>query len=132
MNESTAADALKYAAAILRERVWWTTDAIYGSECNIDHDTELYAISDVCHQISSIAAQFGDPLRYSDGRPVVSRTEIQPGLTVEHVWEPDPAREQPLSWRGSLPSDPDVPSPGVYEVTGDPQTQKIHVQIVRM
>jgi len=128
----TAADALKYAAAILRQRADWTTSAISGSECEIEHEIELDAILGICDEISALAEQFGDPRRYSDGRLVLSRKEIQRGLTTEHVWQPNPTQEESRSWSSSLPSDPDVPSPGIYEVTTDPQTQKIHVQIVRM
>lgn len=128
----TAADALKYAAAILRQRSEWTTDAIDCAECAIDHDTELDAILGICDEISALTEQFGDPRRYSDGRLVISRAEIQRGLTTEHVWQPNSTQEEPRSWNSSLPSDPDVPSPGVYEVTTDPQTQRIHVQIVKI
>lgn len=128
-----ASDALKYAAAILRQRTEWTTSSIAGSECAIEHETELDAICEVSDQITFLAAQFGDPRRYSDGRLVTSRTEIQHGLTTEHVWQPDPTTEDSRSYRGQLPSgDPDIPSPGRFEVTTIPETQEMHVRVVRV
>lgn len=128
----TPLDALKYAAALLQQRMEWTTDAIAGSECTVEHETELDAVYDTSREITGLAAAFGDPRRYSDGRLVKSRAEIQRGLVTEHVWHPDPTLEYRRSWRGALPSDPDVPSPGVYEVTVDPKAQDIHVRVVRL
>ncbi len=126
-----AVDALKYVAAILQQRMEWTTDGIGGSECGGGHDTELDALDDISDEITALAASFGDPLRYSDGRRVKSRAEIARGLVTEHIWQPDPAREESRSWRSHLPSgDPNVASPGVYEVTTDPAAQRIHVQVV--
>jgi hypothetical protein len=128
-----ATDVLKYAAAILRERTDWTTDAIGGSECDEDHETELDAIDAIGKEITSLAAQFGDLHHYSDGRRVKSSKEIQLGLTTSHVWHYDPQQEERRSWRGNLPSgDPDVPSPGIYEVTIDPECQEIHVRVARL
>ena len=127
------ADALKYAAAILRQRIEWTTDAIAGSECDGDHDIELDAIGDVSAEISALAASFGDIDRYSDGRRVKSRAEIALGLITEHVWHPDATQEESRSWRSHLLSgDPDVQSPGIYEVTTIPETQQIDVRVVRI
>jgi hypothetical protein len=67
-----AADALKYAAALLRSRTDWTCDSIGGSMCNGDHETELDAITDVVLEIRALASQFGPLLVYSDGRSVES------------------------------------------------------------
>lgn len=128
-----AADALKYAAALLRSCTDWTSDAIGGSDCGHDagHETELDAIDTAVRQIAALAGQYGDPRRYSDGRRVESWTAIAPGLTAHHVWHPDRAAESPDSWRSALPSDPDEPSPGIYEVNTDPTTQNLHVCVVR-
>lgn len=128
----TALDALKYAAALLRQRMEWTGDAIAGSMCDGDHDIECNAILDTSIEISQLAAAFGDPRVYSDGRAVMSRVEIQRGLVTEHVWHPDPNHEESRSWSDSLPSDPDVPSPGVYAVSTHPATQVIDVRVVRV
>ena len=127
-----ALDALKYAAALLRQRTEWTTDSISGADCTADHEPEVSAIEATAAEITRLAAQFGDPRRYSDGRFVEISTEIQPGLIAHHVWQPYPAAEQPTSWRASLPHDPGAPSPGVYEVSTDPETQCIHVRTVRV
>jgi hypothetical protein len=124
-------DALKYAAAILRQRTDWTLDGIGGSMCDGNHETDLDATREIVDEIADLAAEFGDPRRYSDGRVVKSEKEIQLGLVTSHVWHPDPAVEGSHSWRSNLPSDPGVPSPGIYEVTTYPVTQEIHVRVVR-
>jgi hypothetical protein len=127
----TAADALKYAAALLKSRTDWTTDAIGGSDCSIDHDTELDAIGDVVDEIRGLAGRFGDMTRYSNGRRVESSAEIARGLVTHHVWHPDAAAEPSRSWRSHLPSDPGEPSPGIYEVELHPASQEILVRVVR-
>ncbi|XTP37163.1 hypothetical protein ACORG1_13485 [Mycobacterium sp. TJFP1] len=124
-------DALKYAAALLTQRANWTTDSISGADCTGDHEPELDAIDETAREICALAAQFGDPRRYSDGRMVKSAREIEPGVVTEHVWHPDPAAEKPLSWRGTLRHDPGEPCPGIYEVSLTPATQEIHVCTVR-
>ena len=127
-----ADDALKYAAALLKSRTQWTGDSIAGSdECN-GHELELQVIDDTVTEIRRLAAQFGDPRRYSDGRVVESRAEIVPGFVTHHVWHPDPDVEEPVSHRGLLLSDPGVPSPGIYEVSTDPATQDIHIRVARI
>ncbi|MCH9729156.1 MAG: hypothetical protein K0U84_05660 [Actinomycetia bacterium] len=126
-----AADYLKYAAAILRQRIDWTTDAIGGSDCTIDHVRELDAIDDTLIEITYLAAQFGDPHHYADGRRVKTATEIEHGVVTEHVWHPDITAEEPRSWRGTLRHDPDQPCPGLYEVSTTPATQELHVRVVR-
>lgn len=122
---STAADALKYAAAILKARVEWTTEGIGGSECNADHEIELDAINNIARDVLALAAQFGDPDRYSDSRTVKTIIQIVEGLTTEHIWWPDPTEEKPSSWRGNLSSGhPDIPSPGLYQVSTEPSSQE--------
>lgn len=125
------ADMLKYAATLLADRLEWITDEITGSGCNHGHDTPVNALCDTGITISELASQYGDPLRYSDGRLVKSSREIEQGVITSHVWHPDPTAEPSQSWRGTLRHDPDEPSPGVYEVTLTPATQDIHVEVVR-
>ncbi|OBA60147.1 hypothetical protein A5647_14295 [Mycobacterium sp. 1100029.7] len=129
-----ASDALKYAAARARYTTDWALDSIAGSTCDHDgHEVELDAVSEAIAEIQQLATAFGDPNRYSDGRAVRSSREIQLGLVMSHVWHPDPTQESVHSWRGDLPSgDPDLPSPGVYEITTHPETQEIHVRTVRL
>jgi hypothetical protein len=128
-----ASDALKYAAALLKSRTDWTCDSIGGSMCDGDHELELDALDDTVKEILALAALFGSRRRYSDGRRVESTVEIEQGLVTSHIWQPDPGVEQPQSHRGHLLSgDPDIPSPGIYEVTTNPATQELHVQVVRM
>ncbi|BDX30936.1 hypothetical protein TUM20985_14830 [Mycobacterium antarcticum] len=125
----TAADAMKCAAALLKSRTDWTGDAI--AACDQDHEIELDAINETVTEILALAAEFGDPRRYSDGRRVEQSAEIERGLVTHHVWHPDAAAEQPSSWRSSLPYDPGEPSPGLYEVSLTPVTQEILVRVVR-
>lgn len=132
-SESTAADMLKYAAAMLQTRTDWALDSIAGAICDQGaHEDELDDLHDTVNKICALAAGFGDPGRYSDGRLVQSSKEIVDGLVTGHLWHPDPASETPRSWRANLPSDPGVPSPGIYEVTTDPATQQIHVRVIRV
>lgn len=95
-----ADDALKYAVALLNYRAEWINDSIGGSDCNTDHDVELDALTGIARQISTMAANFGDLQRYSDGRLIKSSREIQRGFITEHLWHPDPEVEAISSWRG--------------------------------
>lgn len=128
-----ADDALKYAAAILESRTDWSLDSIAGSMCEGagGHEDELDALHAVVDDIKKLATQFGDARRYSDGRLVKSCREIEYGLTTAHVWHPEPALEKSESWRGNLLHDPGTPCPGIYEVTTYPETQQIHVRVVK-
>ena len=128
-----AEDALRYAAAILRERIAWTTDEIGGSCCNGDHELQLDAIHQISKDIANLAARFGDPNLYSDGRVVESGRWIdENAIYTSHVWHPNPDEDATHTWRGHLPSDPDEPSAGVYEGECEPATQQIRVRVVRM
>lgn len=129
-----ADDALKYAAAMLQSCTDWALDSIGGSLCeaNDGHDDELDAVHEAVARVAKLADQFGDLNRYSNGRVVKSHKRIADGLVTSHVWHPDSSQEKSESWRGNLLSgDPDVPSPGIYEVTTYPATQEIHVRVVR-
>ncbi len=126
-----ADDYLKYAAAVVRERIEWTTDEIGGSMCGYNHEIPLDAIDDLRGELEALAARFGDINTYSDGRMVRTSTWIDEGLSTGHVWHPDPSQEKPRSWRGNLMHDPGTPCPGIYEVTTYPATQDIHIRVVR-
>jgi hypothetical protein len=69
---------------------------------------------------------------YSNGRRVNSAAVIEDGLVTSHTWHPDATAQESRSWRSSLPSDPGIPSPGIYEVTLEPTAQDIHVRVVRI
>jgi hypothetical protein len=138
-----ADDALKYCAAILKEQTEWIADGISGAPCNgnnveedgirycVDHEPEIAALDSVVAQVLRMAARFGDPNRYSDGRLVKSHGRIGHQMTTVHVWHPVPSEEKPKSWGGPLPHDPDTASPGVYEVSTDPVTQNLHTCVIR-
>jgi hypothetical protein len=85
-----AEDALKYAAAMLKQRTGWATDSVVGAECGEAHEDACDLVDDAVTEVRRLAAAFGDPRRYSDGRVVRSEAEIQRGLSAEHIWHPDP------------------------------------------
>lgn len=130
-------DALKYAYARMRATAEWTLDSIGGSMCDhhSGHEDELNAIGDCVGLVRDLLVPFGNPNLYSDGRRVRSSTVIddESGLFTSHVWYPDASIEEPRSWRGTLSSgDPDIPSPGIFEVSTDPSTQQIHTRVIRI
>lgn len=130
-----ADDALRYAAAKLTSCTDWACDSIAGSLCDHGHEDELGAIHDAAALIQGLAAQFGDLNTYSDGRQVKSHKQVaeDAGLHIEHIWEPNPYAEERSSWRGNLHSGhPDIPSPGVYEVSTSPLTQEIHIRVLTL
>lgn len=126
-----AEDYLKYAAAVVRERIEWTTDEIGGGMCETDHEIPLDALMDLCGDVDKLTIPFGDPNTYSNGRKVRTSQRIEDGVYTVEVWHPDPAEQQSKSWRGNLMHDPGTPCPGLYEVTTYPETQEIHVRVVR-
>lgn len=127
-----ADDVLKYVSAQLTSITQWVGDAIAGSPCGEDHELPLDMLDSTVADIRKLAVHYGRPNRYSDGRAVVTRVEIDKGHYTEHIWHPDVSAEQPSSWTGILYSgDPDLPSPGVFQVSTYPFTQEIHVQVVR-
>lgn len=127
------ADAFKYAAAQLEYTTSWALDSIGGSCCEAGHDDELDALHDAIREVRNLAARLPDPLHYSDGRVVRTHTWIvQDELSTEHIWHPEISEEKATSYRGDLPSgDPDLPSPGLYEVATNPEDQSVHVRVVR-
>ncbi|MET4432078.1 hypothetical protein [Mycolicibacterium sp. 624] len=122
-----ADDALKYALTLFEERTEWAHSTV--AVCDDDGHDIGYLDAALC-EVEELAMQFGDPQRYSDGRRIKSRAEIQPGFITEHIWHPDPDQEKPRSWHGKLPSDPGVPCPGVYAVATGPTTQTISVRVM--
>jgi len=126
-----AEDALKYAAALLSHQTRWTSHVIIGSAGCDGHPAELEAIGSAVDEIQVLAGTFGDTLQYSDGRAVMTDTEIRRGLFYRHVWHPDPSREAPRSWWGRLRPKPGISCPGTFEVATDPATQTLHVSVVR-
>jgi hypothetical protein len=88
-----ADDALKYAAALLKDRTDWTLEQISYCDCGDDHETTIEAIVAVVDEVRALAARFGDPCRYSDGRPIeTSSAEIIPtyGAPQSHIWHRGP------------------------------------------
>jgi hypothetical protein len=91
--------------------------------------------ADIRTELNAHASDATMPSRlqhYSNGRRVRSDAEIQDGLVTSNTWHPDASAQESRSWRASLPSDPGIPSPGIYEVTLDPVAQDIHVRLVRL
>lgn len=131
---TTAEDALKFLAAHGRQNLDYAIDAL----CDLaENDEELVGhIQDLLMEVQSeldaaVEAHTDRRWRYSNGRVVRTAKEIQYGLVTSHVWHPEPGYEQPRSWHGPLPSDPGVPSPGIYTVALDPVRQAIDVNVIR-
>lgn len=128
----SAADALKYAATLLRSRADWIIAEIGGAMCEDEmHETPLDALDDLVDQIGALALAFGDPRRYSDGRLVKTRATIENHFATEHLWHPTPGVEKPCSWSGALMHDPGTPDRGLFTVNTNPTDQTIHVCVVR-
>lgn len=124
-----ADDALKYALAVFGERTEWVHSDL--SECDGDSEHRVGYLDDALCTIEELTLPFGDQLRYSDGRRIESTARITDAVYTSHIWHPDPTQEEPRAWSGDLPSgDPDLASPGTYEVKTDPFTQTIEVNVV--
>lgn len=126
-----AKDALKYAAAMLRCRVEAATDSITGADFGGEHADACDVINGTIGEVREMAAQFGHPHNYSDGRRVTTTVEIERGFHTEHVWHPDASQETPQSWGGTLPSGSGLLYPGSFVVQTDPVTQTVHVTVAR-
>ncbi|WNG79957.1 hypothetical protein C6A86_016965 [Mycobacterium sp. ITM-2016-00316] len=124
-----AEDALKYALAIFGDRTEWARSDFGACDGDTEHDVS-YLDGALC-EIGGMAMLFGDQRYYSDGRLIESEIPIIKGLRSSHIWHPDPAQDGPRTRSGELPSfDPDLPSPGTYEITIDPFAQSVHVRAV--
>lgn len=124
---STIEDRIKHAAAEADSASDWALSEI--GDCDGERDLAVDVLCEALAKLLAAVHQLDNRHRYSDGRAIVSRVEIVDGLVAQHIWKPD--GEEPTKWRSDLPSfDPDVPSPGKYEVTTDPATQGIHVRIL--
>ena len=129
----TPEDVLKYALARTRDTQGWALDSVGDCDHPDGHDDAVTALVDEQFKLRELAAQvIREPERYSNGRLVQTTKQITHGLYTGHVWHPLADAEEPYSWRAALPSDPGVPSPGVYEVSVDPTSQQIHVRVIRL
>jgi hypothetical protein len=134
----TPLDSLRYINSHCNDLLEYVLDRL---SCDLpDRDVEdlQSMIESVQHDIrTELKAHASDatmPARlqtYSNGRVVRSNAEIEDGLVTSHTWHPNASAQESRSWRASLPSDPGVPSPGIYEVTLEPVMQDIHVRVVR-
>lgn len=122
----TVEDQIKYAAACADVTCEWALTEC--GDCENEHDTAVNAISDALLELLSAVHRLPDRHRYSDGRVIVSRVEVEYGLIAQHIWKP--GNEDPQSWRSDLPHDPGTPPRGKYEVTTDPVTQQMHVRVL--
>jgi hypothetical protein len=133
-----ADDALKYVVAYFAQQADWIVDSVGGAGCRsedgdarIDHTNEMDCLEHMVKKFRAMAARYGPPGAYSDGRRVVSHAEIGPYMVTEHVWHPIAAAEEPEQWSSPMPHDPHEPSAGIYSVTTDPATQTFHTCIVK-
>jgi hypothetical protein len=131
MSTPNAGDSLKYLCAIVRQRIACATDAIASDGCDGDHDDALAEIRAIIREVDRLAAPFGDPHVYSDGRQVETTVQIEPYSHLTHTWHPDPTAEKARSYGGSLLYDPDTECPGFFQVATDPATQTIDIAVIR-
>ncbi|WP_280505797.1 hypothetical protein [Nocardia farcinica] len=117
----TSLDALKYMAYRVTDTVSWTLDSLSGRGiCSDEHD-ELAAIDamrdEVKEVLGPLVEQWG---RYSDGREVRTRVEIERGHIFDHLWHPDPAKDdESYVITGDRTADPGEDR-GTYEITITP------------
>lgn len=94
----TAADALVYAATLVRSQIEWLSDAIID---RLDADAAA-AAEPLLDQLDGLARQVGEIARphdrggrYSDGRPIESKIRIDGFGEVIHLWPADPTHARP-------------------------------------
>ncbi|MEU2013047.1 hypothetical protein [Nocardia sp. NPDC019302] len=109
-------DALKYLIRRVEDTVDWTTDSLFGKGISSDDHPEIEAISQLVDVIGDILGPLSEAWgHYADGREIVTRVEIEDGHGFEHVWHPDPAKNQPKVVTGKLLADPGEDN-GTYEI----------------
>ncbi|MBF6350333.1 hypothetical protein IU448_15100 [Nocardia flavorosea] len=110
MTAYNSLDALKYLARRMRSTVDWTTDSMWASlsaESGLSLDIELDALGQLVTDMDSLLGSVAlDWDRYSDGRPVTTRVDIEFGHRYEHLWHPDPAQNKAEVLNGRRLADP--------------------------
>mgnify|MGYP000863836789 FL=1 len=129
-----AEDALKYAAALARDKIARTIgrlDADFelaGRSFSEDHSLEVAGLDRLIASLHRLAADHGDIDTYSDGRQVTSRKELSEGVVIEHIWDPDPTYEE--QWSSLLsPVGEWTPTIAFCSVSTDPVTQELNVRL---
>jgi hypothetical protein len=112
----TSLDVLKYLARHIRRTVDWTTDGLSGKEIYADEHPEIEAIEDLADETEKLLGPLAEAWdRYSDGRQIMLRVEIENGHHYEHIWYPDPATNVRRTVTGKLIADPGEDN-GSYEI----------------
>ena len=115
-------DAVKYLARRTRSTVDWTVDSMSAAICmekniSCDLEDEFEALSQLVDDIDALLGPVAlNWDRYSDGRPVSTRTEIEFGHQYEHLWHPNPAMNTVQVLKGRRIADPGEDN-GSWEIT---------------
>ncbi|WP_280393181.1 hypothetical protein [Nocardia wallacei] len=110
-------DVLKYLARQVRRTVDWTTDAMAGD--GIDRP-ELDTLCDLADDVDALLGPLVEAWnQYSDGRPVLTKVDIERGHVYEHIWHPDPRKNKLAILTGQRIADPGQDN-GSYEITVTP------------
>ncbi|AUM17203.1 MULTISPECIES: hypothetical protein [Rhodococcus] len=94
----TATDALAYAATLVRTQIEWLTDAILDrldTDAAAEVEPFLDQLDALARQVGEIARQHDPGGRYSDGRPIESRLNIDGYGQIVQLWPADPTHARP-------------------------------------
>ncbi|MET9286470.1 hypothetical protein [Nocardia beijingensis] len=131
MANFTQFDALQWLCYRLKSTVDWTTDSIWGSLCDGDHEAELDSISDLVEQMNAVMRSVtGHWGTYSDGRQVITTVEIERGHSFTNLWSPDRDIDAAQTITGKLFADPGEDR-GSYQIQIIPP-QTVEVRVLRL
>lgn len=130
ISPSRDVDRLIYAALSARTGIDWATgsasdhghwDDCCGPECD--------ALDNASDQLAAAVNQFR---RYSDGRPIRSTIDVEPGHRFTHTWPPGPDPQPgPIELcRGELSRCDADRSRGTFIVWIHPADSMLHIEIV--
>ncbi|WP_280265369.1 hypothetical protein [Nocardia wallacei] len=107
-----AHDALKYLVRRAKSTIEWSTDSAawqlaFERPSGVDLEPELEALHGFLDEVDKVLGPIALAWsNYSDGRPVMTRVEIEHGSVYEHLWHPDPAVDKPHLLTGRRIADP--------------------------
>lgn len=124
----TSIDALKYLAYEVETTVGWTVESLADDGVDEDRHPQIGEIWGLIEMVREVLGPIPEAWNnYSDGREIVSRVEVEPGLTFSHCWHPDPDRNKPQVHTGRRLSDPGEDN-GTYEIRiVPPQSVTVHL-----
>ncbi|MFE3277576.1 hypothetical protein [Nocardia sp. NPDC059239] len=100
----------------MRRTIEWTIDSL-GDRFDCWDTDEIDALAELPAGFDTLLAPLAEAWnQYSDGRPVMTRVEIEEGCTFEHLWHPDPSQDSAQTVTGRLMADPGQDNGG-YVIT---------------